>query len=203
MTTLPSRAGGLTTQEVGYFDQGYRRISSWLHEGLSGNWRVRLPDWICLDDAILHLKPGTTLSRYACISLGGWTLVLNNSPNGTDVGVLPSQAARELGCRAIRAVCAPDEGPGFAARVLEVYGPGGQPPLAIERSIVAADDGGRWIFEISGKPFVFEKTDMYQKHVKAQRFSCGMLHDYLRHLGVPPGSQLDWTGAVVIEDGQI
>jgi hypothetical protein len=171
MTTLPSRAGGLTTQEVGYFDQDHRRISSWLREGLSGNWRVRLPDWICLDDAILHLRPGTIVSRYACISLGGWTLVLNNSPNGTDVGVLPGQAARELGCRAIRAVCVPDE--------------------------------GRWVFEVYGKPFVFEKTDMYQKHVKAQRFSCGMLHDYLRHLGVPPGSQLDWTSAVLIEDGQI
>ena len=55
---------------------------------------------------------------------------MNSTPLGTDVGVLPSYAARELKYRGIRAVRVDDDEPGYPARVLEVYGPRGEPPLA-------------------------------------------------------------------------
>ncbi|WP_344175110.1 hypothetical protein [Kribbella lupini] len=145
------------------------------------------------------LMPTAPLSRYAFVDLAGWTLMLNNGPNGTDVGVMPSLAARQLRCRAIRAVCVPDEGPGYPARILEVYGPDTESPLALERSVVAADDGGRWIFETAGRPYDFEDGDSRQRRHKRDRFTCEMLHRYLRALGVPATAVPDWTTAVLIE----
>jgi hypothetical protein len=95
---------------------------------------------------------------------------MNNGPLGTDVGVLPTYAARELKCRAIRAVRVDDDGPCYPARILEVYGPGGKPPLAVERTIAAANDGGRWVFETSGTPFAFEDEAAYTRTRKSSRF---------------------------------
>jgi hypothetical protein len=157
------------------------------------------PEWQSLDGALPVLAPASDLSRYACLAVSDWTVVLNNAPNGTDVGVLPSRAARDLNCRAIRAVCANDDEPGYPARILEVYGPDGEPPLAHERSIAAANDGGRWIFETSGKVFAFEDEEAYRRRTKSSRFTGEMLHAYLLALGVPADSEPDWATAVLIE----
>jgi hypothetical protein len=197
--TLPSRAGGTTTHAVGFFACDHRRLAGWLVEGLDASWAISTPEWKSLDDAVQILAPAPTLSRYACIAIDGWTLVLNNTPSGTDVGMLPSYAARELKCRAIRALRVDDDEPGYPARVLEVYGADGEPPLALERSIVAADDGGHWVFETSGRAFAFEDEDAYRRPTKASRFTGEMLHDYLLALGVPADSEPDWSTAVVIE----
>lgn len=140
---FPAGAAGATTLEVGYLERGADAVAAWLGDGLGSAWEVRTVGWDSLGSAVAELSPSVPLSRYAAIPCGSWTLILSNGPRGTDVGLLPSQAARELGCRAVRAVCAQDEDPGFPARVLEVYGPDGAPPLASVRSIVAADDGGR------------------------------------------------------------
>lgn len=139
------------------------------------------------------------LSRYACVALAGWTLVVNNGPMGTDVGMLPSHAARELACRAIRAVRVDDDEPGCPARILEVFGPRGVPPLALERSIAAANDGGRWVFETTGAAFEFEDESAYGTRVKSTRFTGAMLHDYLAALDVPVDAEPNWPTAVVIE----
>ncbi|WP_203900754.1 hypothetical protein [Virgisporangium aliadipatigenens] len=53
----------------------------------------------------------------------------------------------------------------YPARLLEVYGPDGAPPLAIERSICAANDGGRWVFETSGPAYPFEDRSAYARRV--------------------------------------
>jgi hypothetical protein len=197
--TLPSRAGGPTTQQVGFFAYDHRQLADWLVEGLDANWIISTPAWKSLDDAVQALSPAPILSRYACVAIDSWTLVLNNTPNGTDVGVLPSHAARELKCRAIRAVRVDDDEPGFPARILEVFGADGEPPLALERSIVAAEDGDRWVFETSGKAFAFEDGEAYRRRTKASRFTGEMLHSYLLALDVPADSEPDWNTAVVVE----
>lgn len=117
---------------------------------------------------------------------------------GTDVGVLPCCAAREFGLRAIRVVCVDDTAT-YPARVMEVFGPDGEPPLALERSIVAANDGGRWVFETSGSAFPFEDLSAYSNRVKARRFTVDMVHLYLRELGVPVDSEPHWEAAQVVE----
>jgi hypothetical protein len=117
--TLPSRVGGPTTQEVGFFACDNRRLAEWLSEGLDPGWRISSTAWESIDDALRALEPQPVLSRYACIGLDGWTLMMTNGPTGTDVGVLPSYAARELKCRGIRAVRVDDDEPGYPARILE------------------------------------------------------------------------------------
>ncbi|HEY4633175.1 MAG TPA: hypothetical protein VIH00_04580, partial [Candidatus Limnocylindrales bacterium] len=168
---------------MGYFHTEAEHLARWLRDGLGAGWRVGKPGWHALEDAVAALPPRAPLSRYAILGLDGWAVLMNDGPNGTDVGVLPSWAARGLGIRAIRAVCVGDDGPGYPARILEVYGPGGQPPLAIERSVASVNDGGRWIFEATGEPFDFENTDRHRASLAAERLTCAMIHEYLRALG--------------------
>lgn len=200
--TLPSRVGGPTTRTVGFFEHDHRHFAEWHLAGLSihaPGWHLVNPRWTSIEDALHALKPMPILSREACIDLGGWTLLLNNTPLGTDPGILPIRAANELACRAIRATLVDDDEPGYPARVLEVYGPQGEPPLAHERSIGAVNDGGRWVFETSGTPFAFEDQEAYRRRLKKSRFTGEMLLTYLRALGVPIDSEPDWRTAVLLE----
>jgi hypothetical protein len=94
----------------------------------------------------------------------------------------------------------PDERAAYPARILEVFGPHGTPPLSSIRSIAAAKDGEGWVFEVSGTPFSFERTDQYAHPRKSDRFPPELLDAYLRELGVPVGDEPDWGGAILIED---
>jgi len=124
---------------------------------------------------------------------------MSNGPQGTDVGLLPSHAARELKCRAIRAVRVDDREAEYPARILEIYGPQGELPLLLERSIAAANDGGHWVFETSGRVLPFEDEAAYRRRRISSRFTGEMLHDYLAALSVPVGSEPNWCTAVSIE----
>jgi len=197
--TLPSSVGGRTTEEVGFFQTDHVRLATWLQEGLDVTWTLGPAGWHSIAEAATALSPTAPLSRYALLKVDEWALVLNNGPLGTDVGVLPIHAVRDFKCRVIRAVCAGDDDPGYPARILEVYGPNGEAPLLVERSIVAANDGGRWIFETSGKPFDFEDGSAYRKSIISQRFSCELLYQYLRLLGVPIDTEPDWATGLLLE----
>lgn len=131
------------------------------------------------------LAPSAYIERRAVIPLGAWTLLLTNGPRGTDVGMLPSLATRQWGCYGIRATSLEDGEHVFPGRVLEVFGPGGDPPLMAVRSITAMNDGGRWVFETFGEPFAFERLDEYEHRLKRRRFASALLHEYLRELRVP------------------
>lgn len=195
----PSPLGGRTTEQVGYFHVDVESFASWLRDGMGAPTVLTTPHWVGLDDLCLALAPARAVSRYACVPMdGGWTALFNNSPLGTDVGVLPSLAARELGISAIRAVCTADADR-FPARILEVFGPDGSPPLLLRRSIVAANDGGRWVFETSGAQLEFEDDSSYGIRRKADRFPAGVLERYLRALGIPVDSEPRWNKSVVVE----
>lgn len=195
---LPSSSGGLTTEQVGYFEAEVGVVAAWVCQGMGEGWSLSAAKWTSAANALASLVPNPIVSRYACIPVGGWTALLNNSPLGTDVGVLPSYAARELGATAIRVVCV-DDGATYPARILEVYGPNGEPPLALVRSIVAANDGGQWVFETSGRPFPFEDVSVYRTRPKAGRLTAEMLTDYLRALGVPVDQEPNWAAAQLVE----
>ena len=198
--TFPSRLGGDTTRQVGFFDCDHRRLAKWLIGELSSGWDIAAPRWESIGDALKALSPMRVRNRIACIGLDGWTLLMSNGPGGTDVGLLPSLAARKLGCRGIRAVRGDDGEPGYPARILEVYGPRGAPPLALERTIAAANDGGRWVFETSGTAFAFEDQAAYSRKAKSSRFTGEMLHGYLLALGVPADAEPDWRTALVLQE---
>ena len=197
--TLPSSGGGNSTQQVGYFDVEAPDLAEWMVLGFKGGWRTRPGDVTSMREAVALLAPGTAVTRYLCVPVGRWTALLSNGPLGTDVGVLPSYAARELGRRAIRVVIIDDNAAMYPARVLEVFGPQGASPLAIERSLVAANDGGRWVFETSGAPYPFEDQAAYLKRSKADRFTTNMVFDYLKALDVPIDADVDWVHALLVE----
>ncbi|MEI2808948.1 MAG: hypothetical protein V9F00_01670 [Nocardioides sp.] len=196
--TLPSPAGGATTEQVGFFEAGTPDLAEWIVRGFDPGWTARPAGFASMKEAVAFLTPGGDVTRYVCVPVGRWTALISNGPLGTDVGVLPSYAARELGRRAIRVVSVGDTAI-CPARVLEVYGPDGEPPLALERSIVAANDGGRWVFETAGSAYPFEDQAAYSNRVKARRFTTDMVLAYLRELGVPVDVEPDWKAAQVVE----
>lgn len=198
--TLPSSAGGAVTRTAGYIDQDAGVVAPWLAAGLGSGFVVRPADWDSLDAAVSDLAPSASLDRRAVIPIGDWSVLLTNGPLGTDVGMLPSLATREWGCRAIRATCVEAREHAFPARVLEVFGPDGAPPLMVVRSITAMNDGGRWVFETFGEPFAFERLDEYQHRLKRCRFTCSLLYEYLRELGVHIDCEPDWPRALVVEE---
>ena len=174
-------------------------LAEWVREGHGRKWRVRPAEWEKAADAVEPLAPSVPLSRYGLAPMGPWTLLLSNGPLGTDVGLLPSHAARDWGRVAIRAACVEDDADEYPARILEVYGPEGAPPLMGRRTIVAMNDGGPWVFETSGDPFPFERLDAYNRRRVRHRFTSGMLYEYLRQLRVPVDDEPTWGEAVVVE----
>jgi hypothetical protein len=71
--------------------------------------------------------------------------------------------------------------------------------LLLRRMITAANDGGRWVFETSGDPLPFERLEEYRHRRISRRFTCDLLYDYLRQLGVPLDNEPVWEGARLIE----
>lgn len=198
---LPSGLHGPVTETVGYFGYDHRELASWHLGGLGGEWGIRPAGWANLAQAADALKPSVPWTRTGLIPIDGWTLMLTNGPTGTDVGMTPSLAARQLGCVALRATCVEDREGGYPARILEVFGPSGEPPLRAVRSIAAANDGGRWVFETWGEPYGFEELEAYARRLKRERFTGQMLQRYLIALGVPVDAEPDWGGAILVELG--
>lgn len=112
--------------------------------------------------------------------------MLNNGRSGTDVGMIPSIATRKLDCLAVRAVAIDDQADRYGATILEVYDPAVDNLLRCRRTISAANDGGKWRFDQSGDPFLFEDTGALCNRRIRDRFTPLMLHNYLDQLDVPP-----------------
>lgn len=196
---LPSQIAGRTTQEVGFFDVDHEQLARWIQAEFGVKCTATSPGWTSVADAGVALGGPGPVTRRACITIGDWSLILTDGPRGTDVGGLPIHVAEAFSRRAIRAVCVDDDGPGYPGRILVVHGPDGEPPLNVERSIVAANDGGRWVFETSGTPYDFEDLAAYGHRLKKRRFTSEMLYDYLRHLGVPVDTEPDWSSTILLE----
>ena len=196
---LPSSAGGGLTQEVGYIEAPAETVAPWLLDGMGDDWGLRPVQWQSVADAAAVMAPTRHMTRNAIVPVDGWSLLFRNGPKGNDVGVIPSLAARNLGSRALRAVCVRDDEDTYPARILEVFGPDGQPPLLSRRSVVAANDGGKWVFETSGEPFDFEDLEQYKRRRKSERFPPELLYEYLRALGVPIDAEPDWSRTQLLE----
>jgi hypothetical protein len=140
--------------------------------------------------ALLPLRD-TIASRALCVpTAGGWTAYFDNGLDGPDPSPPMSYLARELGCRAMRVAAVPNtidekrRRGRYGASILELYGPRDTDFLNYERSIAAANDGGRWVFETFGDPLPFEDTARYGARRKRDRFPFELLDEYVRNLGV-------------------
>lgn len=190
---LPSSLCGSTTETVGLFRCDADRLADWMATGLGHEWVSRSAAFESIESLCLYLTPGRQFSRQALVPWQQWTAVLTDGPTGTDVGMVPSLAARQLDCLAARATAT--EG-----AVIEVFDPTAvEHILRHRRSIAAADDGGRWVFHQSGEPFDFEDVEAYDRRRIRDRFTPTMLAEFLGALGIPLGQDLDLAGTVLVE----
>ena len=146
-----------------------------------------------LEQALSALLPLTDAERRRHLFMptrSAWTAYVDNGWRGTDAVSAMSYMAQTMGCRGMRVGVAPntirkDKGR-YGIVALEVYGPRQTDWLNYLRTLYAMNDGGRWEFGQSGKPFPFEKPEQYQARRVRDRFTFDLLKEYLRHLGLSP-----------------
>jgi hypothetical protein len=173
-------------------------LAEWLILGLGKGWQSTAVDWAGLDDAVRALAPGDLLTQRALLPVGEWSLLLTDGPLGTDPGMLPSQAARQLRIPALDATCIDDGDHPYPGRSINYYDPQSTDLLCLRRSIAAYDDGGRWQFDVAGEPWHFEQVDRYKSRRKSARFTSEMLYSYLGSLNVPYQMVPSWSETIVV-----
>jgi hypothetical protein len=145
-----------------------------------------------LDDAVQRLFPLTLPVRTRFLFLStesSWTAFLDNGIHGTDASGAMRVLGQRLHCQAMRVTCTRDTMPrpvtrtskgSFGAVIWELYAENGD----TRRSIFSANDGGTWKFGQSGEPFEFEQLTQYKRKRIRERFTEGLLEEYLRHFGI-------------------
>jgi hypothetical protein len=196
---LPNSSAGTTTETVGFFECGAATLVDWLVTTLGDGWSVSNvgPKSVV---SLLHLIPAGVgpVSKYLVLEVDGWAAVFSDGPTGTDLGVLPSRASRDLGVTAIRSTAVDPESDSFGAAIFEVYVPDSTDPQLCLRSVFAADDGGRWRFGESGDPFQFEDVGRYTRRAIRDRLPPHVVRHYLAELGAPQLSvDAEWPGYLV------
>jgi len=149
---------------------------------------VRTEIFSSLADAFESLLPlsNSKTRRLFVATRSDWVVCFQNGIQGSDPFPAMSYLARHMGVLAMRVCCTPDEET-YPAVIWEVYAPevrGGCPPIGYRRSIAAANDAGRWVFEESGERFPFEEVERYTLRRKRDRFTREMLARYLHHFGI-------------------
>jgi hypothetical protein len=144
----------------------------------------------CLEAALKSLLPlsNSKQRRLFVQTASDWTACFQNGIQGSDPFPAMSFLARTLGVLAMR-VCSTPPKAVWPANIWEVYAPpslGGAEPLGYRRTLAAANDGGRWVFDQSGEPFPFEKLETYRGGRKRDRFTRDLLQEYLAHFGIRP-----------------
>ena len=196
--TLPSDVAGTTTETVGFFEAPASTLAEWFVDSTASRWVASHSRWPDAASGYADLAPQPVLSQRAFVPVTGtWTALFTNGPLGTDVGVLPERAARDLRVRGIRAVHIA-RGRVWPARTLEVNSPSGAESGVTSRVLYSTNDGGRWRFWNSGEPFTFEESADYSQLRKSDRFNADTLSRCLRHLAVPIDVEPDWRAALVV-----
>jgi len=189
MQSLPNSSVGASTETMGAFHTDPTRLSFWLAGSLGEGYRTTEIGHTTLGPAIVELiEQGDTLrvSRYLLVTVDNeWTLAFTNGPLGTDLGVLPSRAARDLNILTIRATCMDAGCNSLTASIFEVFDQDATDPQLCLRSVYATDDGAQWRFGDSGDPLPFENLDAYNRTSIEKRLSPAMIRYYLQNLGVP------------------
>lgn len=165
-------------------------FSKW-QSSLGIGWKVAAVKSDSLEATLRSLLPLTSVMSVRELfvpTASPWTAYFANCAHGTDAQSRMSFLAEQIGCRGLRVVNVPNgigKGGGYGATILEIYGPKqeGQ-ALNYIRSIAAANDGGRWVFELDGTPQPFEEPEKYKARLVRDRFTPEMLDRYLRALKI-------------------
>ncbi len=172
-------------------DQVVAALRGW-HSSL-GMTYIRRDVVTSLADAFDALPPlsAEMRRRLFVATTAGWTACFQSGISGSDpfpaTNHLSTELLHVLGMR----VCSTPSVAQWPATIWEVYAPvelGGIPPLCYRRSVEAANDGGRWVFEMSGEPFPFEQLDQYRLPRTRDRFTRELLREYLAEFDLDPFS---------------
>jgi hypothetical protein len=114
-----------------------------------------------------------------------WTAYFDNGHQGTDSSA-PIVVAGKLGVRFVWVSCVPDvrQPLRYGSTQLWLQGPDGQGPSRDVRSIAAVNDGGRWMFDLSGTPQAFEHPENYNAPRIRDRFTPAHLAEYCAALDI-------------------
>lgn len=146
-----------------------------------------------LKETLLSLFPLVSVIRTRHLFIptaNNWTAYFDNGWRGTDAVSPVRFLAMKMGVRGIRIASVPHTMPRkvlkttrgeYGANIIELYDENGD----TQRSVWAANDGGRWVFGQIGEPFPFEDVKQYEHGRVRDRFTAGMLCRFLKHLGVP------------------
>lgn len=184
---LPNSARGRLSETAGFFHVPAERLASWLVAALGEGWSLQTIGSGTVSESIEHLQPfgQAPLRKYLLLESDGWTVVFSDGPLGTDVGVLPSRAARDLGVRAVRATAVDPGSSSSYASVFEVFDDESTDAQLCLRTVYAVDDGGRWRFGELGERFSFEDSEQLAKRRVRDRLGPEAIRGYLEALGAP------------------
>jgi hypothetical protein len=161
-------------REKQYKDSDLKSRTTWLSGSLAECFSLLEP-----------LSPAPEKELFLATTFG-WTAYFSNGARGSDPFLPMFQLSKALGVTALHA-CVTRNNAHYPATILGVYDTPqmGGDENGYRRSIVAANDGGRWVFEQSGTPYSFEETAKYSARRKRDRFTPDMLWSYLNRLGIP------------------
>ena len=140
-----------------------------------------------IDGMFARLEPlSMALNRALFLpASAGWTAFFRNGILGSDPSSAMPVLARQLDVRAMR-ICDSVPGAMYPAVIWELYDPSETRDEAhvCRRSIAAANDGGRWVFETTGAALSFEDVTRFQSRRKRDRFDRNLLLRYLANFGI-------------------
>jgi hypothetical protein len=165
--------------------------------------RVELP----LRDALRKLDPLTSWSTKE-LWVETWSSWLACFTNHLQGGYGPvSYLAEQCKTRAVVISSSPFTMPNrptketkgnWGSVQFSLFGPKKTDFLNYIRSIAAANDGGRWVFQAAGEVQSFEQTDRYLAPRKKDRFTPEMLESYCRALGIDPFNEAFYKPSAVL-----
>lgn len=188
-----------TTSEIGFLEGELDTIVDHFVQWMSelGQCPMRRSIAGGFDAGLSSLPPLTTatLRRWVFFKVGGWVAFFDNGARGTDAGPVTRYLTRRIGCRGIRVVSVPSGFNAYLATIMELYGTA----QTDSRTISAANDGGRWRFDVSGTPQDFEDESAYQRRSVKDRFTHAMLEEYLAKLGVAAFDPSAYHSPILVE----
>ena len=183
---LPNSTSGRTTETVGFFHTQVDDFNRYLTDALGQQYSSRALDSAPVKSHLELVPIRAPLSKYLLLGVDDWTIMFTDGPAGTDLGLIPSRAARDLGVDiTIRAVVATDESDSFPGCQFEVHSADSIDAQRFRRAVYAVSDNGKWTFGDFGDPFDFERISTYSNRKVRDRLTPQMIRDYVAALGAP------------------
>jgi hypothetical protein len=136
----------------------------------------------------------------------GWTAVFSNSLGGDEGSSVASYWSRQRGCQSLAVVCAPDkkdkikQGATTKYRSMQIQFFSGQEAVgdSPRRTLIASNDGDRWVFVNQGEPLLFENVERYASKAVRNRVTPADVAGFCEHFGLSLSEDSVYTGPTLL-----